>query len=114
MAEQLDAGSIETKNAARLKESIAELLDADIYSMASRYRLLVHKTSDLREAVSALEGRLARLREAKNSSRRASESKESMKRRATEAAARMDGVKAEVERLFLEYYNRRISIMIGQ
>jgi chromosome segregation ATPase len=114
MAEQLDAGSIETKNAARLKESIAELLDADIYGMVSRYRLLVHKTSDLREAVSALEGRLARLREAKNSSRRASESKESMKRRATEAAARMDGVKAEVERLFLEYYNRRISIMIGQ
>ncbi len=114
LSEQIDAGSIETKNAARLKESVAELLGANIYGMVSRYRLLAHDASSLRGAISALDGRIARLRDARNSSRKASEGKESMRRRASEAAARMEGVKAEVERLFLEYYNKRISIIIGQ
>jgi predicted nuclease with TOPRIM domain len=114
LSEQIDAGSIETKNAARLKESITELLGADIYGMVSRYKLLAHDASSLREAISALDGRIARLRDAKNSSRKASEGKESMRRRAGEAAARMEGIKAEAERLFLEYYNKRVSIIIGQ
>ena len=45
---------------------------------------------------------------------RASESKESMRRRAAEIGAKLEATKAEIERLFLAYYGKRISIIIGQ
>ena len=110
MKEKLDSGDIEEKNPERIKESIAELADSNIYAMVVKYKDLLQKVSFIRDEAQSLGAELAKLNEAKNSSRKASESKESMRRRATEIAANAASTKNEVERLFLEYYDKRISI----
>jgi uncharacterized coiled-coil DUF342 family protein len=114
MADKVESGGIETKNTDRIRESIAELANADIYGMVKGYKLLQQKASALHEEIRSLEGRHARFREARNSSQRASESKEAMRRSATEIATKIEGAKVEIERLFLAYYGKRISITIGQ
>lgn len=114
MAKQVESGGIEAKNTVRIREAVAELIDADIYGMVEGYKRLGQRASSLQGEIKSLEDRLARLGDERKSSQRASESKESVGRRAAETAARMDGVKGEIERLFLEYYGRRISITVEQ
>ncbi len=114
MSETVSAGSIEEKDRGRIVAEINELVNANIYELAIKYRKLGERSSSTREEIKSLEGRQARFREARSSSQRASESKESMKRHAEDVAKKIEASKEEIERLFEEYYNRRISITLSE
>ena len=114
MADKFESGGIETKDADKVRESVAELANADIYGMVGEYRLLQQKALAIHNEIKSLESSHARFREAMSNSKRASESKESMRRRAAEIGAKLETAKAEVECMFLAYYGKRISIVIGQ
>ncbi|MCL4411525.1 hypothetical protein M1329_01135 [Candidatus Marsarchaeota archaeon] len=107
----LDSGVIDTDNKNRLMEALDELMGSDIYGMISALRDLDVKRLELEGSIRLSRNALARLREGRESRRRAAETIESARAQEKETAAGLDETKRAIEKMFLDYYGKRIRIV---
>lgn len=107
----VDAGLIDIKNNSRTKEMISDLLNKDIYDEILSFRSLEKKKSDLEEAIRHLEIMLNKIKEDKNQSAKTFEDIASMKKESEDLRSKIGSTKSRIEALFLEYYNKKISII---
>jgi chromosome segregation ATPase len=110
LKKEVDTGSIDAKNIARINDTITQLLNTDIYNLILQFRALDEKKSSLESEIRFAEATLSRLRNDRTSSEMAAKDIESMKKSAQEFHTRLNQSKIVVEELFLRYYNKKVSI----
>ncbi len=110
LGKSVDSGLIDTKNSAKTRESISELLNMDIYDEIANFKILERKKSDLEGEIRHSEIMLSKLKEDKNNSERAVGNIESLKRSVVDIGIKRDQTKDKICALFMNYYNKRITI----
>lgn len=108
----LSAGSIDVKNPERIEKVADELLSTDIHAMMLALSERKRERHELVQRIEHAKRELRRLEESSAAIGNASERLESMRRRAEELGAAIKSEKEQAERLFLEYYGRKISIIV--
>jgi chromosome segregation ATPase len=112
LRKSVDSDVVDVKNNERVRHSINELLDADIYSMIKHFDDVQNKKSELEHAVKSLDMMLYKLKDNVASSEREIGNIELMRNNAADLRTKIDSTRSRIESLFLEYYNKRLSIVM--
>jgi len=110
LKQSINEGKIEAKNNSRVKESISELLNSNLYVEISALRDLEGRRSELERSLKALRIDLSYIRQSKSSHEKVISEIHSLETGEKETMQRVKDVKAFIEKLFLEYYKKRIRI----
>lgn len=113
LKKSVDSGTIDAKNNTKTSEIISDLLKTDIYYMIVSFRALKKKKVDLEEQIRFSKRMLESIKESKSNSTKMIENIEIMKRKVSNTTIKINEIKNSIERLFLESYNKRISVVIS-
>ncbi len=111
LVEAVDSGAVEVKNREEVGGIASALLASDILSLADSFRAMRCTMSGLEGEIRGLERTLASLREGRTASEGVAHKVEDLGRRSAELARSREAEKGAIERLFLENYGMRISII---
>ncbi|MCL5427578.1 MAG: hypothetical protein M1321_00120 [Candidatus Marsarchaeota archaeon] len=112
MRASIEKNAIDIKNRESALNVIDKLLGSNLLDTITSLRLLRQKRTDMEREIRALEGALSELRRGKRSHEDTRREMDKMIERAAEADKSVEPAKQELESMFLEYYKRRISIII--
>jgi hypothetical protein len=108
----VDSGDMDIKNSPRINENISALLNGNIHETVLLLRKLQKDESALRVELAASQASLNKLKELKGTSKKRAEDAEYRKKRASELDLKIAESKRVAEKLILDYYNKRISIIL--
>lgn len=111
LKKSVDSGVIDTKNNAKVAETISELLTTDLYSMVMTYKSHQKKESDLVAEIKSSRSILNKIKEDKYNSEKMIKDAELLKNRESEIATDIENAKKSISKLFSEYYKKEISII---
>jgi uncharacterized coiled-coil protein SlyX len=103
-------GKIEAKNNSRINESISELMDYNLYVEIGTLRDLEGRRAELDRSIRMLRTDLSYIKQSKSSHEKVMSEIHSLETGKKETMQRVKDVKASIEKLFLEYYKKRIRI----
>ena len=106
----INEGKVEAKNNSRITESISELLDSNLYVEIGELRALEGRRSELDRSVRMLRTDLSYIQQSKSSHEKVISEIHSLETGEKETMQRIKDVKESIEKLFLEYYKKRIRI----
>lgn len=111
MKENIEKGAIDTKNREGVLESVSALLNSDIYSTIKSFNSLQEKKAVVGEEIRMLERTDNELKKGRDSAEKLARDINSMREEA-EAVRKTIGLgKASIEKLFLEYYRKHVTIL---
>ncbi len=114
LREDVEKGSVDTKNKEGTLEAISLLLDSDLYGMISSLRLLQQKRLDSEYEIRDMEITLNSLEKRRGSSEKAAQEVGAMEKRIEDTGGSVASSKKMIEKLFLEYYRRPLSITLEE
>ncbi len=112
LKENINLGKIDVKNTAKVNEIASSLLTADIYSLIHSFKTAQSKKQEIENEVRALERRSDDIKNRKMNAENAVHSAETMEKEENELKTSIKSIKNDVEKLFLDSYNKRISIIL--
>ena len=108
----INSDAIDVKNKAGVLNTISELLNSDLYSMIETTRSLKDQKIDMKREISVMEGALTEVNKGKDSTVQAKKEIKRLEEKSAEAEKSIIPAKEALENLFLEYYKRKITIIL--
>ncbi len=112
LKENIESDAIDAKNKERLIEAVSALLDSDIYGSISSLRTLQDKTAGLRREARKAEIELSELDMRKKAMEKERKGISELRQGREAVETAIGAAKTEIEKLFFEYYRKRISIVL--
>ena len=110
LKKSINEGKVEAKNNSRINESISELLDSNLYAEIGELRALKGRRSELDRSIRTLRTDLSYIQQSKSSHNKVISEIRSLESGEKETMQRIKDVKESIEKLFSEYYKKRIRI----
>ncbi len=110
LKKSITEGKIEAKNNSRINESISELMDPNLYVEIGTLKDLEGRRVELDRSIKMLRTDLSYIQQSKSSHEKVMSEIHSLETGEKETMQRVKDVKASIEKLFLEYYKKRIRI----
>ena len=110
LKKSINEGKVEAKNNSRINESISGLLDSNLYVEIGELRALEGRRSELDRSVRMLRTDLSYIQQSKSSHEKVISEIHSLETGEKEMMQRIKDIKESIEKLFLEYYKKRIRI----
>ena len=110
LKKNVDSGAIDTKNRQELQNSIAALLNSEIYQMISSLKTTEHKKADMTAEQRELERVLEGIISGRDSATSALHQIEKMEKDYADISMSRDSLKAKIEKEFSANYGKPISI----
>ena len=112
LREDVEKESIDAKNKAGTLESISALINSDLYGMVQSLKSLRQKKFEMENEARIVEGVLGDVKEGKGSSEKTVRDIASMEEKLKGTGVSISAAKQMIEKLFLEYYRKPISIIL--
>lgn len=110
LKKSINEGKIEAKNNSRVSESISELMNSNLYIEIGELRDLEGRRSELDRSVRMLRTDLSYIQQDRSSHQKVISEIHSLETGEKETIQRIKDVKDSIEKLFLEYYKKRIRV----
>jgi chromosome segregation ATPase len=112
LKENVEKGSVDTKNKEGTLNSISLLLDADLYGMMHSLKSLQGKRSEIDYEVKIFETALSDVREGRMASEKAVQDIASIGQKLEETRKSITSAKQTLEKMFSDYYRKQITIIL--
>ena len=110
LKKSINEGKVEAKNNSRINESISGLLDSNLYVEIGELRALEGRRAELDRSIRMLRTDLSYIQQSKSSHEKVISEIHSLETGEKEMMQRIKDIKESIEKLFLEYYKKRIRI----